>query len=99
MTALDPTPAAGAATGPTMEPVGQRTHRLLAAIPTWILWAIVVLWTVPSFGLLVTSLRPEADQISGGWWTVFTNPDLTLEHYDNALFDPPGGAVPFSAPV
>ena len=97
MTTLDSAPATGGASiRPTDEPVGQRTHRVLSMVPTGVLWAIVVLWTIPSFGLLVTSLRPEADQISGGWWTIFTNPTLTLENYQNALFDPPGGSVPFS---
>jgi len=97
MTTVESAPVTGgAAVDPTAEPVGQRTHRVLTALPTAVLWAVVVLWTVPSLGLLITSLRPEADQISGGWWTIFTKPDLTLEHYNNALFDPPGGAVPFS---
>jgi len=96
MSTLDAAPATGgAAIGSAMEPVGQRTHRVLAKVPTAVLWAIVVLWTIPSFGLLVTSLRPEADQISGGWWTIFSNPSLTLENYDNALFHPPGGTLPF----
>jgi len=84
-----------ATTTTTMEPVGARTHRVLSRVPTIVLWAIVVLWTIPSFGLLVTSLRPEADQISGGWWTIFSNPTLTLENYDQALFSPPGGTLPF----
>ncbi|MEX2294399.1 MAG: carbohydrate ABC transporter permease [Acidimicrobiales bacterium] len=83
-------------TGPAMEPVGQRTHRVLTKVPTGILWLIVVLWTIPSFGLLVTSLRPEADQISGGWWTIVSNPTLTWQNYHDALFSPPGGTLPFS---
>ncbi|MGQ0434964.1 MAG: carbohydrate ABC transporter permease [Microthrixaceae bacterium] len=97
MTTLDAAPATGgAAIKPSGEPVGQRTHRVLSMVPTGVLWVIVVLWTIPSFGLLVTSLRPEADQISGGWWTIFSNPTFTLENYTDALFDPPGGSVPFS---
>ena len=97
MTTLDSAPATGGASiKPSVEPVGQRTHRVLSMVPTGVLWAIVVLWTIPSFGLLVTSLRPEADQISGGWWTIFSNPTFTLENYTDALFDPPGGSVPFS---
>ena len=39
--------------GPAVEPVGQRTHRLIASLPTWVLWVLVLVWTVPSFGLLV----------------------------------------------
>lgn len=97
MTALQDAPATGgAALGSALEPVGKRTHNALAKVPTAILWAIVVLWTIPSIGLLITSVRPEADQISGGWWTIFSNPSFTLENYQDALFDPPGGTLPFS---
>ncbi len=76
------------------EPVGVRTHRLLTALPTGVLWLLVVLWTIPSFGLLVQSLRPESEQINSGWWHVFTDPALTLDNYHTALFDPPGGTLP-----
>jgi alpha-glucoside transport system permease protein len=82
------------AAGPAAhEPVGRHTHRVLASIPTWVLWAIVVLWTTPTVGLLANSLRPEADQLNSGWWEVFTNPDLTLDNYRRVLLDPPGGYI------
>jgi alpha-glucoside transport system permease protein len=29
------------------------------------------LWTIPTFGLLISSIRPRADISSSGWWTVF----------------------------
>ena len=35
-------------------------------------------WTIPTFGLFVTSFRPAADTQTSGWWTVFTNPSFTL---------------------
>jgi alpha-glucoside transport system permease protein len=81
---------------PANEPVGARTHRVLSSVPTIVLWALVVLWTIPSFGLLVTSLRPREDQFGSGWWNAITDPNFTLDNYSNALFDPPGGSVPFS---
>jgi len=46
---------------------------------------LAVLWTLPTFGLLVTSFRPEADIKSSGWWTVFTNPSFSLENYRTVL--------------
>ncbi|WAC67059.1 carbohydrate ABC transporter permease [Agrococcus sp. SL85] len=47
---------------------------------------IAVLWTIPTFGLLLSSFRP-ADQIgTSGWWTFFSDPQLTLANYGDVLF-------------
>jgi alpha-glucoside transport system permease protein len=76
-------------------PVGQRTHRILSAIPTWVLWLLVGLWTLPSFGLLVNSFRPKSKQLTSGWWSVITHPSFTLDNYNRAMFHAPGGFVSF----
>ncbi len=47
---------------------------------------IAILWTVPTIGLLVTSFRPEADIAKNGWWMIVTDPRLTFENYEQALF-------------
>ena len=47
---------------------------------------IALLWTTPTVGLLITSFRPELDIRSNGWWNVFTNPTLTVDNYEQALF-------------
>jgi alpha-glucoside transport system permease protein len=47
---------------------------------------IAVLWTIPTIGLLLSSFRPERDVKRTGWWTFFTNPDLTFENYAEVLF-------------
>ncbi len=46
---------------------------------------IAVIWTIPTFGLLVTSFRQPVDITTSGWWTVFTNPNLTISNYVNTL--------------
>ncbi|MBU4337189.1 MAG: carbohydrate ABC transporter permease, partial [Actinobacteria bacterium] len=35
--------------------------------------------------LLITSIRPAADIKTSGWWTFFTNPNLSLENYQQVL--------------
>ncbi|MFS0794744.1 carbohydrate ABC transporter permease [Microbacterium sp. 1P10AE] len=47
--------------------------------------AIAFFWTIPTFGLLVTSFRPGSDTQSTGWWTAFVDPSFTLENYRLAL--------------
>jgi len=42
---------------------------------------IAVLWTIPTFGLLVSSFRPERAIKTTGWWTFFTDPTVTMENY------------------
>lgn len=45
---------------------------------------IAVVWSVPTFGLFVTSFRPAAKQIgprSDGWWNFFTDWQFTFKNY------------------
>ena len=50
---------------------------------------IVLLWIVPTLGVLITSFRPEPLVDSSGWWTVFARPfqvdQWTFENYRLAL--------------
>ena len=50
-------------------------------------WVIAILWTIPTFGLLVTSIRPEQDINTSGWWTFFANPNISFENYRQVLFE------------
>ena len=47
---------------------------------------IAVVWTIPTFGLLVSSIRPEKDINSNGWWNFFLQPNVTLDNYTQVLF-------------
>ncbi len=47
---------------------------------------LVLAWTVPTIGLLVTSLRPQDDSASTGWWTVLSRPSqFTTDNYATVL--------------
>jgi alpha-glucoside transport system permease protein len=46
-----------------------------------VMTALVVLWTLPTVGLLVTSLRSRDAQAETGWWTALWNGGWTLENY------------------
>ena len=52
---------------------------------------LCIIWTVPTFGLLVSSFRPEDDVSTSGWWTVFSftrereGPRFTLNNYREVL--------------
>ncbi|MCW2843737.1 MAG: sugar transporter permease [Nocardioides sp.] len=42
---------------------------------------LAVLWTLPTVGLLVTSLRSRSAQADTGWWTALWNGGWTTENY------------------
>jgi alpha-glucoside transport system permease protein len=66
---------------------GQRESRGLLVRALVLL--IAVAWTVPTAGLLISSLRTEASVSSTGWWTVFAHPfeftQYTLANYQRVL--------------
>ena len=61
---------------------GKRLSRPWASIAAVI---IAVLWTIPSFGMLVSSFRPERLTKTTGWWTFFSSPTVTLDNYRAVL--------------
>src|SRR5262245_43007602 len=66
---------------------GAKILRFLSKAPVHVLLVFVgLLWLIPTFGLLITSLLSPADFIQEGWWQVFSDPGkLTWENYDAVL--------------
>jgi alpha-glucoside transport system permease protein len=60
--------------------------RLTSRTATIASLVIAVVWTIPTFGLLISSFRPAELIRTTGWWTIFQNPGFTLENYASVLF-------------
>ena len=72
---------------------GQAKKRLTSRWASLTAVLIATLWTLPTFGLLVTSIRPERDLKTTGWWTFFTDPQVTLDNYRDVLATTGSGAL------
>ncbi|MGJ7439643.1 carbohydrate ABC transporter permease [Aquipuribacter sp. MA13-6] len=55
---------------------------------------LAVLWTIPTFGLVLSSFRSETNIKTTGWWTWFANPEFTVNNYNLVLY---GGQNNFSS--
>ncbi|GAA2607057.1 carbohydrate ABC transporter permease [Dactylosporangium fulvum] len=65
---------------------GRVRQKLTSRVASVISIIIAIVWTIPTFGLFVSSLRPENDIKTTGWWTFFKNPTLTLDNYNEVIF-------------
>jgi alpha-glucoside transport system permease protein len=74
--------------------MSEKISNILKHLPIHVVIVILcVLWLLPTFGLLVTSLRPFQDINETGWWTVLSprdpeeadRPRFTLNNYQAAL--------------
>ncbi|RLK13399.1 carbohydrate ABC transporter membrane protein 2 (CUT1 family) [Micromonospora sp. M71_S20] len=88
MTTATPTVAAGTqkTDGRRTSTAGRVRRRLNSRTATLVSIVIAIVWTIPTFGLFISSFRPEDEIKSSGWWNFFTNPSFTLENYQEVLF-------------
>ena len=74
-----------------------RINKFLSQIPTQaIIILIMLIWILPTVGLLITSLRPVQSVNSSGWWTVLAPPQGKPEYrtYCAECHGPDGKAIP-----
>ncbi len=64
---------------------GAAKKKLSSPIASFFAVVIAVIWTIPTFGLAISSFRPELAIKRTGWWTFFSDPVLTLDNYKTAL--------------
>ncbi len=73
------------------EPIGRSVSATLASrTGRYLVFALVILWTVPTFGTFVSSFRSEKAVKTTGWWTFFVHPSFTLGNYTRVLSSAPG---------
>lgn len=75
------------------EPIGRSVSATLSSrTGRWLVYMLVFFWTIPTFGLFMSSFRPEGVVKTTGWWTAFWKPSFTLKNYSAALSSGPGDA-------
>jgi alpha-glucoside transport system permease protein len=84
---------------------GRAANRLGSGLVPLFLAAVALIWTIPTAGLLIASLRTEADNATTGWWTALADPgQLTAANYgallrDDALLDAFANTVAITVPT
>ncbi len=68
-----------------MEPRSLFTRILMHAV----IAILVLIWVIPTLGMLVSSFRQASDVLNTGWWTVFKSPlevtQFTVENYESII--------------
>ncbi|MEY2402299.1 MAG: alpha-glucoside transport system permease protein [Ilumatobacteraceae bacterium] len=68
------------------EPIGRSASSALSSkTGRKIVYILVFLWTIPTFGVFVSSFRDEIAVKTTGWWTFLWNPHFTLQNYKSVL--------------
>ena len=65
--------------------LGDRIYKRLTDVPTWAMWLLVAIWTIPNLSLLVNSVRGRDAQRSDAFWNILAERDATLENYAEVL--------------
>ncbi|QIG39842.1 carbohydrate ABC transporter permease [Microbacterium sp. 4R-513] len=66
-------------------PLRRTKRRLTSRWATAVAILIAIAWTIPTFGLFISSFRPAQLIQTTGWWTIFQNWGWTFDNYAEAL--------------
>lgn len=94
MTATDTRSVTSSSRLAQRRPLGNRIYSFLRSIPTWVLWVLVIIWTVPTFSLFVNSFRTRDAQRASGFWNAFSDSTFpTFDNYKEVLFPDVGAGL------
>jgi alpha-glucoside transport system permease protein len=83
------TPVGGVAVAAPAERVAvtpkEPRKKLTSKWASLVVVVVTILWTIPTFGLAVTSVRPKNDVQNTGWWEFFFHPHLTFQNYHDVI--------------
>ena len=89
MTAIVTPPDSAAEPLPARRPPEEKNLNKAGWFTYVALGVVVLLWVLPTIGVLLTSFRTRDDAASGGWWELFLKPsgfgDLTFDNYQRAV--------------
>ncbi|MDQ1287810.1 MAG: alpha-glucoside transport system permease protein [Actinomycetota bacterium] len=71
--------------GPQLTLAGRVRRNLASSTASFFAMLTAIVWTIPTFGLLVSSIRSENNIKTTGWWNWFGSPEFTLENYREVL--------------
>jgi alpha-glucoside transport system permease protein len=67
-------------------PLERFTHALSNSFVTIIVVAIALMWSIPTFGLFISSFRPPELISTTGWWTGLVPPwNFTIQNYQSVI--------------
>jgi alpha-glucoside transport system permease protein len=89
MTVIATPPAPAAEPVPARRPPEEKNLNKAGWFTYVALGVVVLLWVLPTIGVLLTSFRTRDDAAEGGWWELFLKPsgfgDLTFDNYQRAV--------------
>jgi alpha-glucoside transport system permease protein len=89
MTVIATPPAPAAEPVPARRPPEEKNLNKAGWFTYVALGVVVLLWILPTIGVLLTSFRTRDDAAEGGWWELFLKPsgfgDLTFDNYQRAV--------------
>ncbi|MFC3688963.1 carbohydrate ABC transporter permease [Aquipuribacter hungaricus] len=83
---VDPAVSGGGSRTGTVPRSAKAKKRLTNPGASLIAIVLAVLWTIPTFGLVLSSIRPEIQTKTTGWWTFPLDPQVTVNNYNLVLY-------------